>query len=301
MNINYIRNLMERLDFPQESIPCILDCAEKIAASDARVSFEDTARILEATNFDYDKCMEGRFANIAARAGTHEYTSAMVYLLSAAEKVEKKYAELGYSEELFTDTMGDLRCKLLECKEVKGVWGTHDARWLSKLIRMDLFKLGRFQYEKIEFEQEIFGVAGNYIRKGDTVLNFHIPSTGGPLTDEVRFDSYRRAYEFFYPGEKKPKAFVCHSWLFWPDYEEYFPEHLNIKKLCRDLTIIKMSEPFEKFEDAWRVFGSKAELPIDELPTDTSQRRALVQFCRDGKKHGDATGAFFFDGEKIIH
>ena len=35
------------------------------------------------------------------------------------------------------------------------------------------------------------------VKEGDKVLNIHIPSNGIPLTDEVRLNAYREAYEFY--------------------------------------------------------------------------------------------------------
>lgn len=299
MNTNYIRNLAERLSFPQEAITYLYDCAVKIRTTDARISFEDAALAHEAAGYRHDG-MDSRFRSIAGRVGIHEYTAAMVYLLSACEKLEKRYEARGYSKQLFLDTMSDLRCKLFECKDVKGVWGTFVAGWFEKLLNMKIFTLGRFEYEKMMYDGRIFGTCGNYIRYGDPLLEIHIPSSGVPLTDEIRLDSYKKARDFFCPNATKPVPFLCVSWLLWPAYEDYIPDHLNIKRFRHDFTITAQSDPWDDFPDGWRVFGAKAGLPPEELPTDTTQRRLFAQFCRDGGKHGDAYGLFFFDGEKII-
>ncbi len=299
MNLDYIRTITERLQFPPEAIAYLLDSADKINATDARISFEDAMSSFEAAGYTHEG-MDSRYRNIGSRAGIHEYTAAMVFMLANCERLEKQYAEKGYSNPLFIDTMSDLRYKLMECREVKGIWGTFVAGWFRKYFSMKRFALGRFQYEKITFDGKFFGVGGNCVRHGDPILDLHIPSSGVPLTDEIRYDSYRKAREFFFPDATGAVPYVCVSWLFWPDYENYIPDHLNIKRFRHDFTYTATSEPWDNFPDGWRVFGSKANLPADRLPTDTTQRRIFAQYCRDGGKHGDAFGLFFFDGEKIV-
>ncbi len=298
-NIGYLKNLIARLKFPDDAAAYLLDCAETLNRSDALLLFNDTLRAYEASNYDYAG-MDGRFAGIGERAGFHEYTAAMLCLLAECEVLEKKYTERGLGEQLFLDTMSDLRFKLIESINVKHVVGTFVASWYRGFFTMDRFALGRFQFEKVGFNAPVYGIAGHYVRHGDTVLNFHIPSSGVSLTDEVRYDSYRRAREFFFPDATGPVPFVCSSWLLWPGYEEAIPDTLNLKKFRRDFTIVGMSEPKAEFGNGWRVFADKADLPADELPTDTAQRRMFAQYCREGKPHGNGYGVFFFDGEKIV-
>jgi hypothetical protein len=126
-----------------------------------------------------------------------------------------------------------------------------------------------------------------------------IDAYGVPLTDEVRYDSYRRAKEFFFPDCDKPCAFVCSSWLLYPGYENYIPDRLNIKRFRHDFTVLSYNES-DSFGNGWRVFGGKADLPASELPRDTTQRRVFADYCEKGGKHGGGYGVFFFDGEKIV-
>jgi len=63
-----------------------------------------------------------------------------------------------------------------------------------------------------DFDADCYEKCGNTLKRGDTVINFHIPSAG-PLTDEKRLDSYKQAYKFFGGKDGEPMAFVCGSWL----------------------------------------------------------------------------------------
>ena len=71
------------------------------------------------------------------------------------------------------------------------------------------------------------------IKNPDKTLGFHIPSSGIPLTDEVRLDSYKKAYEFFkdYRREDGLMIFECGSWLLWDGYKEFLPAKSNILKI----------------------------------------------------------------------
>lgn len=40
---------------------------------------------------------------------------------------------------------------------------------------MTRFGLGRFQFEKTDFDADYYEKCGNTLKRGDTVINFHIP------------------------------------------------------------------------------------------------------------------------------
>ena len=66
-----------------------------------------------------------------------------------------------------------------------------------------------------------------------------------------------------------------------------------------DFEIVGSAEK-EGFPNGWRVFGKYSDLPYDQLPRDTSLRRAYADWLIDGNPGGDAFGVFVFDGEKIL-
>ncbi len=298
MNSSYVKYIAEKLSFPNEAVDSLLSCAEKVTNSrQADVLMMDALSTFERTDYSFEG-MKDRFVSISRAADISKSSAEMLMLLLACEKLEKKYADAGYGDKFFVDTMSDLKYKLVECHGLYGVWGT-DSEWHPDFYRMKRFALGRFQYEKREFRGEFFGVNGNFIRKGDTVLNFHIPSSGVGITKDVRYDSYRRAREFFYPDSDKPTAFVCSSYLLWPDYEKCFPENTNVFSFRHDFTIVSTTE-YTRFTNAWRVFGAAAWSDVSEWPRDTSQRRLLAEYTERGGKHGSGYGVFFFDGEKIV-
>lgn len=204
----------------------------------------------------------------------------------------------GIDEEIFWKSIEDMHWKLLECKECEGVWGTFVPGWYRGFFDMTRFGLGRFQFEETGFDADYYEKCGVVLKRGDKVYNFHIPSAG-PLTDEKRIDSYKQAYQFFGGKDGEPMAFVCGSWLLYDGHREFLPENSNILRFMDDFDIIRSQER-EKFSDGWRVFGRYSDGPVDDLPEDTSIRRAFKQRLQQGKPTGYGYGVILFDGEKIL-
>jgi hypothetical protein len=239
-----------------------------------------------------------RLKALSAELGENEYTMNMCLLVGACPALRERYAEKGIDEEIFWKSIEDMHWKLLECKECEGVWGTFVPGWYRGFFDMTRFGLGRFQFEETGFDADYYEKCGVVLKRGDKVYNFHIPSAG-PLTDEKRIDSYKQAYQFFGGKDGEPMAFVCGSWLLYDGHREFLPENSNILRFMDDFDIIRSQER-EKFSDGWRVFGRYSDGPVDDLPEDTSIRRAFKQRLQQGKPTGYGYGVILFDGEKIL-
>ena len=61
------------------------------------------------------------------------------------------------------------------------------------------------------------------------------------------------------------------------------------------------SKDREIFGDGWRIFGRYYGLPPEQLPTDTSPRKAVAGRLPSGGKMGTGFGIILFDGDKIIN
>ncbi len=296
MDIVNIRRVMERIDFPEEA-------AEKLAALAGGVSgdgmeyaeWEEVKRGYLAGELPVNDAL-GRIREISGRIGEpNEYAAHMLFFLDCADVLELRYRERGIAEEIFWDTLGDMRCKLYECMEVKGCFGTFVAGWYDGFFKLERFALGRLQFERTVAPKELDGYseAGITIREGDTVINMHIPSSG-PLTLEKRLDSYRRAYEFFREERRGGRlAFICNSWLLYPPYKAVFGDGSNITDFMQDFTRIFQNDS-ERFSDAWRVFGADAEKKPEELPRNTRLRRALAEWMKSGGTAGHGLGIFVY-------
>ena len=239
---------------------------------------------------------------IAEQFGQNEYSLDLLLIINSLPHLHQKYRERGISDEIFFESMDDIRCKVNECVECKGVVGTFVADWYDRFFKLTCFAYGRFQYEVMTYEGEDFTMSlGKTFRNGDKYINMHIPSRGIPLTDEVRLASYRAAYPHFSSlFEDGIVIFGCSSWLLYPRHREFLPAGMNLLKFMGDFEMVNWKETPDDFHDRWRLYGKHASLPDDQLPCDTTMRRAYAKWLQAGNPTGRGFGIFAFDGEKIL-
>ena len=299
----HIALVMDKLDFPEECVNAIseaarvLDCDTELAGS-----FDGAVSAYLATDRSDMADAVDAMTELSEKCGVNRYTLNLLFVLSCTEDMLNRYREKGISEDIYWDSVRDIRYKMLECVECRGAVGSFVPNWYTGFFKLNRFALGRFQFEKklCDTEGGYTAKCGLYIAPGSPVLNFHIPSSGVSLTDEVRFDSYRRAYEFYADlFDGGPAVFCCGSWLLYPRHTEFLPSNSNVLRFMSDFEIIRSSEQ-ETFRNDWRLFGRYFELPYSELPEDTSLRRAYKQWLVAGNKAGDGFGYIVFDGERIL-
>ena len=92
---------------------------------------------------------------LAKKYSTDENTLHFVFLLLSAETLYKRYIKQKISEDVFYDTIKDLKYKLIECIDCKGYNGTFVPHWFEGFYRLERFALGRFQYEYTDTDREI--------------------------------------------------------------------------------------------------------------------------------------------------
>ena len=142
---------------------------------------------------------------------------------------------------------------------------------------------------------------GKTFKAGDKYINMHIPSRGIPLTDEVRLASYRAAYPHFSAlFEDGIVIFGCSSWLLYPRHREFLPAGMNLLKFMGDFEMVNWKETPDDFHDRWRLYGKHAALPDDQLPCDTTMRRAYADWLLAGNPTGRGFGIIAFDGKNIL-
>lgn len=287
----------EKLGFPKEASDFFEESYAKIA------SLSDRAEALKTAMSLYFECetteeVENILARISEESGVHRFTVDMIFLLTGLDELNRRYHEKGYSEELFLDTMRDLKYKLLECRQVYGIWGISVFFWYHRFFVMDLFALGRLQFHHRPLQQERYK---DILKKGDNVFACHIPSSG-PLRLEDVMDSLKRAYEFYSDELVDGVLRVhCGSWLLYPPHAEHlFPEGSNLKKFYDLFDIFETKQDPEN-KDFFRVFGKKySEDLLKNVEIDTTLKRNLKQYLLDGNCMGSGYGIILFDGEKII-
>lgn len=212
----------------------------------------------------------------------------LLYFLYFCEETEKFYKKQGISEDVLLDTLGDIPRWLDIWSELKGGLYLGELEWLSQHLRGKLFKLGRLQ----------FCFADNYefldrgIKKGDAVIDVHIPAVGPLLADEC-IKSLDYAKDFFtrhFP-DYKWEVFTCHSWLLGEELRELLDEGSNIIKFQKFFTIASQCE-----SDAILGYTFRWKIKREELPS----IEADSSFAKKVKKRA-LNGGIFHEGIGYIN
>lgn len=105
------------------------------------------------------------------------------------------YAIRGMDWGIFFDTFQDLTLCAKAFTEETGRPGLKEWDWCGKAIRMQLFRLGRLEFEPDVLSQDLT-VGEDIYPAGTRVLNVHVP-TGEELALEEEEESLDRAQQFF--------------------------------------------------------------------------------------------------------
>ncbi len=285
-----ILNLARKLSFPEEALLALqkdLDAIFALPQGAARLQEGGEKMVAEK-----EPSFRALSKALAEESGVRVQTVELLMQLYAALALKKIYEEKGYSEELYWETMKDLLCKMLECHEVYGFWGTVAADWQQGFFTCKMFQLGRLQYE-------VFSLPIDYknYKTGDLAYNLHIPS-GGSMSEAAVLDSLKKAHAFFAPKDGVLPIHL-HSWLIYPAHYAVYPEGGNLRKFY---DLFDVFEPVEKPKNPylWRIFGIEKCEDYSTLPEKTSLQRRFKEYLLSGKCMGAARGMLLFDGEKIL-
>lgn len=294
----------KKLDLPEEAVTVFEDTVKAIEANSEYL--EKFNKIYKDYMFPKAHDVGERLDELTALAnemGISEYTLHFVFFMICSEVLLERYKEENISEAIYWESMMDMKYKFNECLDCKGVYGSFVASWFDGFFRMMRYSMGRFQFEYSDFDREDYTTeSGITIKKGEEVLGFHIPWSGVSLTDDVRIDSYKKAYEFFKEEHCRPDGlmiFKCGSWLLYKGHYDFLPEKSNVLRFMDDFIILESNEK-EEFNDAWRLYGGAGYKKPEEWPEDNSLYRAFKQRVLSGGKTGSGFGIVIFDGEKVV-
>jgi hypothetical protein len=295
----YLLSFMDLCEYPEESKPSLISAYDKIMSNaEAASEFDALIKTYEADiNCNYDEIIKKSIA-AGNKAGVHEYESQLLIFMCFTKQLKKLYNEKNLSEKVWFDSVLDLKYKLLECKAVKNIWGSFVAFWFPGFFQLNRFALGRLQFEISIFDKDEYSKNGLTVKKGDKVINIHIPRTLTPLTKESCDDALSQAYEFYKDKiDGVPLAFICYSWLLYPDNDQVYNPKSNTYRYKSMFDIIggHTDKPDSGYPDMWRLFDMDYTGNIDDYPGDTSLRRAFKEYLKNGGKTGEGYGIFFYD------
>ena len=295
---SYLFSLLERLPTSDEERAFFKQCVTRLFA-------EKPQLLSKAVDTYYTSDFQGEAVEALLQEGAETLevslkTMNLLLVAASAERLENTYRDRGYDIAMFTDFLRDLACKIGECWRWFGERGIPKVTyWYPLFFKLKLFALGRLQYEiyqRPDEDREIT-VGGHTVLPTDKVYFIHIPGLG-PLTKELRIDSYQRAYEFFKDDFKEnPCVFYCTSWLLYERNREFMPPTSNIVDFMNDFKIVKSFEvPAQKY---WWVFDVPYEGDASVLPRNSSLRRNMADWLASGGVPGGGDGYFVFDGKNI--
>jgi len=281
-----IRQFCEAYQFDAALTAC-LDAADRQLAAH-RVFQEQIDIYKNSTVFDHHALFD-RLHALEESTGIHRYTIDLLYLFHLMPLLQARYREAGIPEQYYLDLVDNFKIYAEKCRRVHGVWGTFIGWWLIVFFKMKGFSIGRLQYKLKTFAEPV-SIGAFHFEKGERYLDVHIPP-GAPLTPEACRASYAEAAQLARQKLGFTKVTIsCQSWLLSPVLKQLLPPNSNILAFARDYTIVQThTAPFSQF--AGFIFDLET-VPenLDELPEDTSLRRAFKAHLKAGKPVGTAWG-----------
>lgn len=192
--------------------------------------------------------------------------------LFCMSELYQRYLDSGIGKDIFLETCGCYRRFVEEHLVSYGSYGFDRGWWTVRHTSFTIFRVGALEYE---------------IEKGERVY-IHIPSDA-ELTAESCRKSLGQAKTFmkrYFPGmEEKP--WECFSWLLSPALKELLGASSNILRF-RELFDLR---EWRKEDRGFFLFVFKRQdIPLEELPEETSLQRRMKRYLLEGGKVGAGIG-----------
>jgi hypothetical protein len=286
---------MQKLNFPTDANDDLLAALGKICHNGATFSAlsDILAQYAADARCHFTPILEQMRA-LCDTLGIHTYTGELLLYLCMADALRAHYRAKGISEEIFWNTLADLAYKLEECRLIYGINGSFVGEWFKGFFKLERFALGRLQFELMSLKKP-GAYRGKVFPEGTTVINVHIPRTGTRLDHAEVEKAYKMARKFFadaFPAG--PAIFNCSSWLLYPWNLEVLSPSSNLRAFIGDYEIVRSGD-YEDYSSLWRLFDCNYTGNPDDLPQDSSLRRAYAARVKRGEPTGYGVGFFLMD------
>lgn len=287
----YIKDFMNRYNYPTNAKNELINTYDKLANSQSYRSFTDCVKAYDQEEItDYNEIF-AVFKNIVTKEELNQYSLNLLYLICISRHLKEMYEDLAWSSEIYDETMLDLKYKMIECYRLHRVWGNFVIDWEIGFFELKRVALGRVQFELSTFFAH-YEKGNHHLEPGDKVVNIHIPSAG-PLRAKDCEKSFEMAVSFFqkdFQGMEIP--FVCSSWLLFPENKRMLPEKSNIVQFMKWFDIFATSED-PNGEELWRIFNNSNIEEPSKLPRGTTLQRAYADWLNKGRTLGSGYGVCF--------
>lgn len=226
------------------------------------------------------KCSEGDFSCLKKENDLIR----LAVILHCAGSVKEKYISAGISEEVYFDTMSDIK---IWCESNHNE-GLRNYGWLKNHVSFELFRLGRLQFQIYPCNNKTLLYNKLPFSFGEKLIFVHIPE-GEKLKKEDCIESLRKANSFFkeYFPDYEYRYYFCESWLLFEGNGEFMKKDSNILAFaslfshCYSLQI-----PGQAIE---RIFG-KRRLIKKSYPEKTTLQKSAKAYMLGGNRLGVGIG-----------
>ncbi|EPR14043.1 acyltransferase domain-containing protein [Ruminiclostridium papyrosolvens] len=251
-----------------------MEVQEKLIEFEKNIDFKGMEQELE--QMKHPECWEGALERLKSLLGSDEDgMKILTCQLRCVCDTYDKYEELGISKEIFIATMKFFTRFLQDHKDRHGSFRYVWAWWAVRQISMVEYRIGELEYEMRMKDNRFW-------------IDIHIPADADMTIGKLR-KSYLEALDFFkkYYPDFAGVDMVCGSWLLAPTLKNVLPENSRILQFQKSFEIEHIEEDSLGFMD-W-VYGGR-DIPLEELPEDTTLQRNLKTYLQNNGKIGWTTG-----------
>lgn len=219
----------------------------------------------------------------------------LAFCLLQAEQAYTEYRKRGIPDEIYYDTMRDITVWVNTLQAEENIVGLAEISWLRHTLYLNLFKIGRLQYQFFTANHLLSGLSPRTqypIKSGEAVLNIHIPAGGRLSLDDCRASlaAARDFFEKYYP-QYDYKGFVCDSWLLDCHNADFMRPDSNIVRF-RELfdAVYQTAAPMN--EITRRLWGelTVSKSKIAAFPAETDLQKRTKAYLLSGGKTGNGYG-----------
>lgn len=201
-------------------------------------------------------------------------------MLACTLRTYEIYEEKGIPEEIFIATMKFYKRFIREHFDIYGTYSFLWGWWVPRQISACEFRIGELEYETVD-------------EKGEKSIQVHIPADAVMKPSELR-KSYLDARQFFakYYPEYADADMLCGSWLLSPALKDLLPENSNILSFQKAFEVNHVDFESNGF---LRWVYKREDIPLEQLPEDTTLQRRMKTYILNGGKIGWAFGKLISD------
>ena len=212
-------------------------------------------------------------------AQSHTAQENLLAYLYFCEALEKKYKKYGIDEQILLHTLSDIVIWTNVWFSIKQELGLGETEWLKRHLSFRLFRLGRLQFCFGEFEKDYSEMN---IKKGDNVIEVHIPNDGKLLYEQcdASFEQAEAFFAYYFP-DFYYRFYSCHSWLLDEGVCVFLDENSNICRFGARFQAIdrNMSDEIIRYVFRWDATRKN----IDSFNANTKLARALKIAAEKGE------------------